>query len=334
MTWKKLPHGFITCFLERNNNMGSFILADNRFVYEQQGRTQLLLDMNDFLSNKSRISFHRYPGQEHPILSDLLLRLLEKAKSGEEEMTLPVIMTDTLLAARLIRSSQPFRVLEYGCQDGQFSSHIAELLGTFHGESTLVCAYNTLDFTSMDWMERMADVTPLPKLSYFAGDYGSLQLPRHDFDIVFLNGAVPYTHPREILLDALGLLKEDGTLFCYTDNAPLLESTFKLFFEKREEYELSPLRKILLAKAEDRIWETGQAPDFAAQARQHLDWVKDILKDILTEKQQDRDEIDRLVNLLAEDCRHAAAAGNVALKQELLEQKERLVSYRVQSGLV
>lgn len=322
--------------------MGSFILADNRFVFEQQDRTQLLLDMNDFLSNKSRISFHRYPGQDHPILSDLLLRLLEKAKSNSEEMTLPVIMTDTLLAARLIRSSRPVRVLEYGCQDGLFSSHMAELLGSFHGESSLVCASNTLDFSSMDWMERMADVTPLPKLSYFAGDYGSLQLPGHDFDIVFLNGAVPYTNPHEILTDALGLLKEDGTLLCYTDNAPLLESTFKLFFEKREEYELSPFRKILLAKAEDRIWETGQAPDFAGPARQHLGQAKTILKDSLkkdktdglTENLPNQDEIDGLIEFLSQDCRLAAAAGNTALKQELLGQKERLVSYLVQKGLV
>ena len=303
--------------------MGIFTLTDNIFRYTNQEKTQDLLNLNDYLSNKSKISLHRFPGQEHPIVSDLILRLLQKVKAENEDMTLPVIMMDVLFTTQLIHSSQPFRVLEYGCQDGLLSSHLAELLGFFHQESTFVCACNTLDFTSLAWMERIADIEQLPKLSYFAGDYGQLQLEKHSFDIVVINGSENYTEPFQILSDAISLAAEDGILLCYTDHTPLLESTFKLFFEDREEYEITPFQKIYLGRVKDRVWQPERVPDSTEQIRRHLNQAENIL----SKKKQNHGEIIELVKALYQDSRTAATEGNTYLKIQSLEQRERLLSY-------
>ncbi len=305
--------------------MGSFSFVEDKFIYTDQEIPRVLLDLNACLSNKSRISFQHSPDREYTTVDDILRRLLDKVNADTGEMALPVIMLDTLLTAQLVRSSRPFRILEYGCQDGLTSSHIAELLGLFHEGSELVCAYNSLDLTSMAWMERIADVEHLPKISYFAGDYGCLGLQKHSFDLVFLNGAENFENPGQILSDALELVTEDGVLLCYTDDTPLLESTFRLFFEEREEYELSPFRKIFLAKAKDRSWEAEKPFDFAGQIQRHLEEAEDIL----SQKRQNREEILALAESLHRDCRMTAAKGDVQQKIQLLEQKERLLSYLV-----
>lgn len=107
-------------------------------------------------------------------------------------------------------------MLEYGSANGSLSLHLAEVLGTFHEESVLVCAYDTIE---PEWMEQMAQVQHLPKLSYFAGDFGQLKLSEKYFDIVVINGVVNYLQPEEVINDALRLVTKDGILICYSEEA-------------------------------------------------------------------------------------------------------------------
>ena len=230
--------------------MGNLFYNDSRFVYEDQGgESRILLDCGCYLANKSRVPMHRLPGMEYLTIPDLLLGLLEKEKGHGEDLEFSAALLDILLASRLIKTSSPVNVLEYGSANGSLSFHLAEVLGSFHEDSVLVCAYDTIE---PEWMERMAQIQHLPKLSYFAGDFGQLKLSEKYFDIVVINGMVNYLQPEEVINDALRLVTKDGILICYSEEAALLESTFKLYFEQREEYEITPYRKVFLAKAKDK----------------------------------------------------------------------------------
>lgn len=225
--------------------MSSFFYRDNQFIFSGTDGERILLNCNDYLSNKSRISMHRLIGQDFLTIPDLLLDLLEREKQKNEDLAFPSILLDTLLTTQLIRTRHSVKVLEYGSFDGQFSWHLAELLGTFCPESSLVCAYDAIE---LEWIQQMDQVKRFPKLSYFAGDFGNLLLQQHSFDVVLINGRVNYLEPKNVILDAVRLAKDNGFLFCYCDGTPLLESTFKLFFEEREEFEITPSRTVLIGQ--------------------------------------------------------------------------------------
>lgn len=307
--------------------MGDFLWENNKFVYADQHGKEILLDCGDLLSNKSRIPMHRFPGQDpQQILPELIVGSMNKMRQEDGTKVLSTALIDTLLADRLIRSSQPFHVLEYGCIQGVLSSQLAELIGVFNEDSIFVCAYDTME---PEWMERISRIDRLPKLSYIAGDFGHLQLRRDYFDIVVINGSVHYTEPLEVLKNVLDLVTEDGTILCYIDHSPLLESTFKLFFEKRKEYEISPQEKILLATAKNRCWEVKGKKDFITYVQDHLDRAEKIL----LYKEKDRSEIARSIEDLQKDAKKAAQQGLVALKKKILEQKEQLIIYRLKMSV-
>ena len=303
--------------------MGSFRWRDSRFIYEEQGGVKVLLDCTDFLANKSRISMHRLPGYDAlPIIPDLIGRALDEMGREDETKLSAAALLDTLLVRYLIRSSQPLHLLEYGCQDGVLSAQMAGLIGAFNEDSSFVCAYDAME---TGWLERISKVEKLPKISYLAGDFGHLQLRQRYFDIVVINGSVNYTCPLAVLEDALDLVTEEGVILCYVDHTPLLESTFKLFFEEREEYTVSATEKVLLAKAGDRCWRSAKKSDLEIQIGEHLSAAEGILEC----GDKEGPQIAVLIESLRQDGKRAAQQGLVELKKQILEQKEQLIALRV-----
>lgn len=286
-----------------------------------QGET-VLLDCDDLLSNKSRISMCRLPEEGFPTLPEFLGDLLRNQQRAEGAYALSFGVIDALLLARLIRSAGPAGVLEYGCGQGELSVHLAKLLGSLHPESSLVCAYDTIEPA---WMERISQVQPLPKLSFLAGDFGALGLRPQGFDLVVINGAAGFEDPFGVLEDACSLVKEDGALLCYTQESPLLESAFKLFFETRQEYVLTPFSSVLLAEAADRSWSgpASRDPRPGAEA--------DLARAALEGGGVSREELAALVRALREDVSAAVQAGDAALKIELLACRERLMNQMLET---
>ena len=299
--------------------MGSLYYNNSKFIYEGQGgESQILLDCGCYLANKSRVPMHRLPGMEYLTIPDLLLGLLEKEKGHGEDLEFSAALLDILLASRLIKTSSPVNVLEYGSANGSLSLHLAEVLGTFHEESVLVCAYDTIE---PEWMEQMAQVQHLPKLSYFAGDFGQLKLSEKYFDIVVINGIVNYLQPEEVINDALRLVTKDGILICYSEEAPLLESTFKLYFEQREEYEITPSRKVLLAKAKDKCWKKASEQNLYSRVQEDLEKAKTLL----LQKQPSKKELSETSECLKKDIQSAVAAGKTDLKIQLIECRQEVL---------
>lgn len=220
--------------------MSSFTIKGSRFIFKDSERERVLLDCTD-----------RLPERDDPTIREVLLDLIRKQQKEAADLAGPFGVLDALLTAHLIRSAKPVKLLEYGSGQGELSVHLARLLGTFHEESTLVCAYDTIE---LEWMERISHVEHLPRLNFLACDFGNSGLQTNSFDIVVLNGLTDFPQPYDVLKDAVSLAKTDGTLFCYSHDTPLLESVFKLFFETRDEYELTPSRKIMVAEAAQCSW--------------------------------------------------------------------------------
>lgn len=281
--------------------------------------TVVLLDSEKPLENKSRVSMHRLADQKHPIISDILLKLIQRQQEEEADLAVPFGLLDALLTVRLIRSSKPVRVLEYGSGQGELSAHLAELLGTFHEESMLVCAHDTIE---LEWMERISHVEHLPKLSFLAGDFGALGLQSNSFHMVVLNGRTDFQNPYEVVADALRLVRKDGVIFCYTDDCPLLESVFKLFFELREEFVLQPSQKILLADVENVCWQAVEPP--------HID-VNETGKLVKKSIRSGRKAALSAMEVLKNNVDAVARMGEADKKIQLLEQKEKLLEYITRS---
>lgn len=301
--------------------MASMDITEKAAVYNDEGnQPHVLLDFTKYLANKSRVSLHKGPGWDIPTLPEILAGLFQKEKEYGEGLCLPTLLLDTLIAARLIQTSQPVHVLEYGCRDGRLSWHLAELLGRFHPETSLVCAYHTMDEKWVKWMERVYQVKQPPKINFLSGEYGLLQLQEDYFDIVLINGMVNFTEPQQVVRDVLALAKADGMILCYAEEAPLLEDIFKLYFEECDEYTISPSVKMLAAKTSDQSWGAPVA-DIIVQARNDLIEAEHIR----AEEKPDRKNLKTLIARLNQDACIAAKLGKIELKIRLIEEKEKMV---------
>lgn len=302
--------------------MGELFYRDKQFIYMERERERVLLDCGKFLTNRSRIPMHCLENQNIRTIPDVLADLIERGPWDGNDMRLGTALIDVLLAACLIRTSQPVRMLEYGCGGGKLSCHLAAVLGEFCEESSLVCACDAMD---MEWMNRISEVEKLPRISFLAGDYGHLQLQQSYFDFILINGTVNFADPDQVVSDALKLASENGRILCCCNDTPLLDDVFRLYFEddKREDYGVSPSVKLMWAMAKDSSWKTWEEEqDFDSQAREHLRQAADMLQ----KGSIGRREAAKAAGRLLEDARTAGAKGKVNLKIELLRQKEALLS--------
>lgn len=299
--------------------MANLIINEYKFIFEDTAGKKVLLDCTDLLANKSRVPMHRLPGQAYLIIPKLLVKLIEKQQTEADALALPFGVLDILLVARLIRSSRPVRLLEYGSGQGELSVHLAQLLGIFHEKSSLVCAYDTIE---LEWMERISHVKHLPRLSFLACDFGNSGLQKNSFDIVVLNGLANFPQPCDALKEAVSLAKADGSLLCYSHDTPLLESGFKLFFETRDEYEFTPSHKVLAAEAAQCSWREPGTPDLLVTVREDLAKAMEMPADGSCK----HEEYMQMLEKLQRGIHIAVKQEETALKIQLLAEKERLLN--------
>ncbi len=238
--------------IEREETM-RIVLENQRFYWEGVRERTCLLNCSDLMSNKSSVPMHSLQGEVRTVL-DIIGELLEEEiqrKRLEEEIE-QFLLLDLLLIRHLIATSMPLKVLEIGCQDGEISYQFATILGEFHKDSIFYCMSDQME---IEWLKRMGEVKVLPRLSFLATDYEEALLEKEAFDIVLINGAIQSNEPYQMIERALSLLKEEGSLIVMSQETPFLESSFQLFFKKREEYRFSPTKAVLLGKKKNLDWQ-------------------------------------------------------------------------------
>lgn len=233
-------------------SMGNLTIENNKFIYEERERKakKVLLDCNDYFSNKSRIPMHSLDNDL--TIPGLLLQLFKWhnqlcANQSEDSDVMEALLMDILLTTFLIKTPMSQRVLEIGCTNGVLSYHLATLLGRFNVESALCCVCNKIGNSSDNsWLDMISLVGKMPGLSMLASDYDAMPLEPKYFDIVIINGTEDFEEPYPVIGEAKRLVKDEGIVMCYADCQPLLESSFKLSFPDREEYSLTGQRSILV----------------------------------------------------------------------------------------
>lgn len=297
------------------------IVLENQIFYWKGGEERTcLLNCSDLMGNKSSIPMHSMQGEIRTIF-DLVEELLDEEirmerKSEEIEQFL---LLNLLLIRHLISTSLPLKVLEVGCQDGEISYQFATILGEFHKDSMLYCMSEQIE---IEWLKRMGEVKTLPHLSFLATDYEEALLEKEAFDIVFLNGAIQAREPYQMIERVLSFLKEEGSLIVMSQEAPLLESSFRLFFKEREEYRFSPTKVVFLGKKKNCDWQK-KIEDGLERKVQLIQRIKEKLES---------QSLDVIVwNLLIKEADYMIDKGmeekNLEQKEQWLFIKEQMLDY-------
>lgn len=252
--------------------MKTITCEDGKFVFVDGEKKVALLDVMDFMANKSRCPMQILSdgGLSIPVLiSDLTDRHIDIG--GESEEVFPYYLLDILATSYLIHSSVPVKVLEIGATSGILSYHLATLMGKLNKESLLCCVSNVIgNDSSNHWLDRISMVEEPPDLSLVISDYEATQLENGHFDIVILNGPAGFDKPYETVREAQRLVKKKGVLICHVKDTPLLESSFQLVFPERQEFEISHREKILAVTKVETAWQQEKPPVLEEEALELL----------------------------------------------------------------
>ena len=295
--------------------MGRIAIKNNIFYFCEEGGERVLLDCNDFLSNRSRVPLHSLQGSV--TIPGILLDLIRQ----QEEYLMEYLLVDVLMVPYLMRSPLPVKVLEIGCMNGMMSYHIATLLGKFHRESKLCCVCDAIGNESgNDWVDRVAAVEEPPKLSLFVTDYDDIQLRDNHFDIVVINGFAYFDKPFDMIKEAKRLLKGGGMMLHYSHCHTLLQDSLRFEFPGSEEYILDSQSSVIMVQDKENVrlqrenghW-TEIAGECMAKAEQAL------------ENGMEKEESRALVGELDRRIDDAIAGGEPELKLRLIRKKEQLL---------
>lgn len=232
--------------------MSGLSIAGNNVIFTTENTNKTILSTDNYLKNKSRIPMHSATTNGETVLR-ILKGLIQKNRtvfpgiaSNQELLYLTV---DAVLISELITSAAPFRVAEFGCTAGDLSYNLTEVFGKFNPASTLCFISNTIGNESGNQcLDHILLAENLPDFSMVYADYAKTNLADNAFDIVLLNGTVQFEEPSAVIAEALRITKENGLLLCCTREDYLLDSCFRLVFSAPEEYALSPIDKLLVAR--------------------------------------------------------------------------------------
>lgn len=305
--------------IEREETMR--IVLENQIFYWEGGREKTcLLDCSNLMGNKSSIPMHSIQGEIRTIfdlVEELLNEEIRLERTGEEIEQF--LLLNLLLIRHLISTSLPLKVLEIGCQDGEISYQFASILGEFHKDSTFYCMSDQME---IEWLKRMGEIKVLPHLSFLATDYEEALLEKEVFDIVLLNGAIQSKEPYQMIERALSFLKEKGSLIVISQETPFLESSFQLFFKKREEYRFSPTKAVLVGKKKNLDWQKKREEGLEKESQLIQKIKAELEKQFLDDKGW---------NLLIKEADHMVDQGmeeqNLDQKEQWLFVKEQMLDY-------
>lgn len=234
--------------------MPSISTNQNGIFWEDEitGNKETLLDYQSEFTDSGHIFAHSN-STSHKTLQKIMRKYLQDCKNVmEEDYVLKTYLMLTLVTKHVLQCTKPPVLLEYGCGDGALSYFLASVLGDLQEQSRLFCLNDIIDPC---WLDRIGEVKNPPDINYLASNYKHTGLQQDFFDIVAINGTTYFKEPDATLREAIRVLKPDGLLICYSENNPLIESIFQLYFDSRRQYVLNYTSMIQTAKKSDYTWE-------------------------------------------------------------------------------
>lgn len=321
-----------------DSHTGKLFYQDQKFSYEENGQSRILLDCQDYFANKSRIPMHSFV-EEDITIPVFLLGLLERygelsGGTGEEENGEEIQLIGVLTAAFLIRFALPVKAVELGCTSGVLSYYLAKILGTFNPESSLCCVTDVIGNSSENgWLDRISLADNPPSLSMLASDYDDTQLESGHFDLVVINGTRGVGNPDGVIREAKRLAKKGGLILAYCCDSPLLESCFCLHFPERKEYHLEVNTRIMTAECGQGLPEEDQGVLWRRKVEKYAGQLKEVLM------QRQESLLQRAEVLMQEQESLMQEPESLMQKlesfmqgSEVFKQKQELFSHRLESG--
>ncbi|MCR5507628.1 MAG: class I SAM-dependent methyltransferase [Lachnospiraceae bacterium] len=223
--------------------MGSFVTRDSRFVYMDGDNEKVILDLNDFMKNKSRLPFHTLTGDL--TVGDLIVDLMdahESVSEGTDQGRFMVEYTflDVLILEYAVQTSKPLKAVELGAGNGVLSYHIGSILGVLNKRAELNCVSDIIgNGYENTWIDAICKISEdrHPMIRFLVSDYEKTMLCDKAFDFVIINGTVDIENIRGTIEEAIRLISENGRIYCICnkDNWFLYDS-FKYLINNYEEY--------------------------------------------------------------------------------------------------
>lgn len=223
--------------------MGNFAARGSQFIYTDSGQEKIILDLNDFMINKSRIPFHSVKGDR--TVMDILASLMDdhggvSRETGEGNYLAEYTLLDTLILQHAVRTSKPVKAVELGCGNGVLSYHLGTILGILNKESELNCVYNTIGNGSENiWIDAISQINEeeQPNIRFLASDYDNTMLEGMAFDIVIINASNSIDNLRGTIEEAKRLAKIGGMIICMSHrNDWLLFDLFSYIMHECEDF--------------------------------------------------------------------------------------------------
>ncbi|MBO6241725.1 MAG: hypothetical protein J6O61_12940 [Butyrivibrio sp.] len=127
--------------------MGDFVLRDYKFTYiDENSSKEVLLNLNDYLSNRGRIPFHSE--FTNVTIPNIILRNMEMHESicGKNSNLIKYesyySLIDVLFIREHIRNKFPKYVIQIGASDDVLSTHIKNIAKELHPETKYEVIYD------------------------------------------------------------------------------------------------------------------------------------------------------------------------------------------------
>ncbi len=203
--------------------MGSFAIRDSKFIYSENSE-EILLDLNDYFSNKGRVPFHS--DLTDVTVPNLIVDLMDAHETmcgGSEETLCCAYYTlmDVMFIREHVKSKYPKAILVItGREKSILVEHISFLLDHIQPESEVYC---------IDCSE---------------GADALLQGTDESFDMVIVDGITGLNSGYEISEEAHRLVKTGGFTLGYFKSSSSLCDAFETTFRHAKKYSLNDSRTI------------------------------------------------------------------------------------------
>lgn len=200
--------------------MGQMCFENDKILYEDGNRKEVLFGCEEKISNYSRIPLRTIGGEGDSLLG-LFLECLDEHEviadgTNEKNASCEYATMDLLLAGEHMKTPYELNVLEIGCSSGVLSYHLAKIMGKYNENSRLCCVTNTIgNGSESGWTDRISALGCVPKVSFLATDYDNMPLSDGYFDVVFLNASEAFEKKEAVLSEAQRVLKDDGLFLAY-----------------------------------------------------------------------------------------------------------------------
>lgn len=154
--------------------MGRFATKGAKFIYEDCGCEETVLDLDDFFFNKGRVPFHS--DLTEVTVPNLIVGNMDmhaelcEGDSIQECLIIYYTMLDVLFIREHVRSKSPKTVVELGCNSNVMSRHISSILKWLHPESSYTKNMsagglrNNADIVLINASDRIDDSVDIMKL--------------------------------------------------------------------------------------------------------------------------------------------------------------------------